>query len=258
MRTKTILFITGAFVSNAVWNNWKTYFEEKGYTTHAPAWPHKDAPAKVLRNRHPDAGIASLRLNDLVKYYANIIDNLPEQPVLIGHSLGGLIVQLLLQQKRGVAGVAIHPVPPQGVMTLKWSFYRAATPPLGLFTSAKKTYMMTFSQWQYAFTNGMTLQEQKDGYDDFALPESKLLLRDGLTSAAAINFKNPHAPLLFISGGADHIMPASLNFSNFKRYKDKNSITEYMEFEHSNHFVLGQPTWKNEANFIACWLEKNA
>ncbi|KGO94425.1 alpha/beta hydrolase [Flavobacterium subsaxonicum] len=257
-RSNTILFITGAFVSHTTWNNWKLFFEEKGFTTLAPAWPFKDAPAEVLRNRHPDSDLATLRLAELVEYYVNIILKMPEEPILIGHSMGGLIVQLLLQRKFGVAGVAIHSVPPQGVFTFKWSFYKSAMGPLGLFTSVKQTYLMPFKQWQYAFTNNMPLQDQKNAYESYAVPESKLLIRDGLSDAAKIDFKKQHAPLLFIAGSTDHIMPASLNFSNYKKYKNKESVIDYMEFEGSNHFVLGQPTWKNEANFIACWLENKS
>lgn len=254
-KSGTILFITGAFVSNAVWDNWKLYFEEKGYTTYAPAWPFKNASAEELRNRHPDKNIASIRLEDVIEYYANIANKLPERPILIGHSLGGLIVQLLLQRRLGIAGVAIHPVPPQGVISFEWSFIKSVFKTFGFFTSVKKTYLMSFAEWQYAFTNGMPQEKQVASYHDYVIPESKLVLRDGLTGAAKIDFKKPHQPLLILSGNTDHIMPASLNYSNYKKYKNKNSVTNYMEFEGSNHFVPGLPTWRNEASFIACWLE---
>ncbi|RDC56368.1 alpha/beta fold hydrolase [Pedobacter chinensis] len=257
-RSKTIIFITGAFVGNNSWTNWKQYFEDKGYTVFVPAWPFKDDSPEILRNRHPDADIASLRLTQLVEHYATIAAQLTEEPILIGHSLGGLIVQLLLQKQIGVAGVAIHSVPPQGVISFEWSFIKSVFNPLGFFTSAKKTYLMSFPEWQYAFTNGMPHEEQLTSYDEYVVPESKLVLRDGLTSAAKIDFKKPHAPLLILSGSIDHIMPASLNYSNYRKYKHKGSVTDYMEFEGSNHFVLGQPTWRNEAEFTARWLEENS
>jgi pimeloyl-ACP methyl ester carboxylesterase len=254
MNTKTVLFITGAFVTNNCWDNWKAYFEEKGYQVSAPSWPFKDAPAEVLRNRHPEASIGSIRLSQLVDHYAGIIEGLSEKPILIGHSMGGLIVQLLLQKGLGVAGVAIHSVPPQGVMTFKFSFFRSTFKPLGFFTPARKPHLMSFSEWKYAITNEMSLEDQKESYYDYATPESKLVLRDTLTKSAKIDFKRPHNPLLFVAGSIDHIMPASLNYSNFKKYKDKNSITEFKEFPGRNHFVLGQTTWKEDADYILRWL----
>src|SRR3954462_7196867 len=122
--SKPVLFITGAFVGNNCWDEWKMYFESKGYKTVAPPWPYKDASPEELRNRQPDAGIASNRLAALTDYYANITQGFAEQPILIGHSIGGLIVQLLLQQGLGTCGVAIHPVPPQGIITFKFSFLK--------------------------------------------------------------------------------------------------------------------------------------
>ena len=254
--SKTIVFITGAFVSNACWDKWKTYFEQKGYHTITPAWPHKDAPACTLRQRHPDAEIASQRLASLTAYFADIVAALPEKPILIGHSMGGLITQLLLQRNLAIAGIAIHSLQPKGIFTFKFSFYKAGWPALGFFTDARKTYLMSFAEWQYAFTNGMPYEEQKEAYYKLLTPESKLLVRDATTDAAKIDFAGPHAPLLFIAGSTDNFIPASLNYANYKKYKHRDSITEYEEFEGRNHYVLGQPGWEGHAAYILNWLSK--
>jgi pimeloyl-ACP methyl ester carboxylesterase len=254
--SKTIVFITGAFVSSDCWNEWKTYFEQQGYNTLAPAWPHKDAPACTLRQRHPDAEVASQRLANLTAYYEAIVRELPEKPILVGHSMGGLITQLLLQKGLAVAGVAIHSLQPQGIFTFKFSFYKAGWPALGFFTDAKKTYLMSFAEWQYAFTNRMPYDEQKDAYYMLAVPESKLVVRDATTDAAKIDFAKPHAPLLFLSGSTDRFIPASLNYSNYKRYSHPGSVTDYKEFAGRNHFVLGQPGWEEVAGYALNWLAK--
>lgn len=254
--SKTILFITGAFVSCHCWDDWKAWFQQKGYQTIAPPWPQKDAPATVLRQRQPDAGIASQRLAPLTAYFAAIARKLPEKPILIGHSMGGLIVQLLLQQDLGEAGIAIHSLQPKGILTFKWSFLKAGWGPLGFFTPANKSFLMSFSQWQYAFTNGMPYDEQKEAYYQLLTPESKLLVRDAITDAAKVDFKRPHAPLLFIAGSTDHFIPASLNRSNYKKYSNPNSVTDFKEFPDRNHFVLGQPGWEGHAAYILNWLEK--
>ncbi|MFC3361821.1 alpha/beta hydrolase [Pedobacter fastidiosus] len=254
--SKIIVFITGAFVSSDGWNDWKEYFEQQGYRTIAPAWPYKDAPACTLRQRHPDAEVASLRLTDLIAYFIGIVEALPEKPILIGHSMGGLITQLLVQKGLATAGIAIHSLQPQGIFTFKFSFYKAGWAALGFFTDAKKTFLMSFAQWQYAFTNSMSYEEQKDAYYKLLIPESKLVVRDATTSAAKIDFTRPHAPLLFLSGSNDHFIPASLNYTNYKKYTHTGSITDYKEFVGRNHFVLGQPGWQENANFILKWLNE--
>ena len=253
---KTILFITGAFIGNNCWDEWKIYFESKGYVTHSPAWPNKNAEPEVLRNLYPAPAIAANRLTTLTEHYAAIAESLPEKPIMIGHSIGGLIVQLLLQKGLAIAGVAIHSVPPQGIITFKWSFLKAGWGPLGFFTSTKKAFLMSFRQWQYAFTNGMDCDQQKESYYQYAIPESKLIVRDTITRAAKINFNHSHAPLLLTSGSTDHTIPASLNFANYKKYKKSNSVTHYKEFKGRNHFVLGQPTWKEDADYILNWLQQ--
>ncbi len=255
-QSRTIVFITGAFVHHSCWNEWKSYFESKGYNCIAPPWPGKDASAESLRNGHPDRVIASNRLNKLTEHYSDIIKGLAEKPILIGHSIGGLMVQLLLQRGLGVAGVAIRSVPPQGIITFKFSFLKSGWSALGFFTSTRKSYLMSFKKWQYAFTNGMDCEQQKKSYYQFAIPESKLVVRDTITSAAKVNFENPHAPLLLISGTDDHTIPASLNYSNYRKYKNSNSVTDYKEFRGRNHFVLGQLNWKENADYILSWLQK--
>lgn len=112
---------------------------------------------------------------------------------------------------------------------------------------------MRFKQWQYAFTNGMPEEWQERAYA-LAIPESKLVVRDTITAAAKVDFSKAHAPLLFISGSSDHTIPSSLNYDNYKKYKDRDSITDYKEFTGRNHFVLGQPGWQEVATYVQEWI----
>ncbi|HLP64706.1 alpha/beta hydrolase [Flavobacterium sp.] len=257
---KTIVLITGAFISNSGWNEWKSYYESKGYNVIAPAWPNKEGSVDYLRTSQHDHLIANLTLNEVVEYHAKIIDSLPEKPILIGHSFGGLIVQLLMQQDKGSVGIAYHSVPPKGVLTTKFSFIRSLWGPLGLFKSNKKTYLMSYSEWQYAFTNGMEESEQKAYYDKLVIPESRNVLWGALKKSGKVDFKKAHAPLLFVSGSTDNIIPAVLNKKTYKRYKKhqaEGSVTEYKEFKGRNHLAMSQPNWQEEADFILEWALKN-
>ena len=114
--------------------------------------------------------------------------------------------------------------------------------------------MMSFETWQYAFTNGMSLEDQRLSYEENTIPESKRAARGGLSFAAKVDFKKEHAPLLFIAGGNDHIIPASLNKRNFNRYKNSNSVTEFKQFDENNHFVVGLPNYETTAGYIYNWI----
>jgi pimeloyl-ACP methyl ester carboxylesterase len=255
INSKTIVFITGAFVSSNCWDDWKQYFTQRGYTCIAPPWPYKNGSAEELRNRQPnDSDLAQLTLLELVEHYAKIVEGCAEKPIVIGHSLGGLITQILVNRDLVAAGIAIHSLPPKGVIPYEFTFLKAGWKSLGFFTDVKKTYLMSFKDWQYAFVNGMPLEEQKKAYTTFTIPESKTVTRGGLTDAAKVDFNKQHAPLLLTAGSTDHIIPAHLNLRNFKRYAQNGSIVEYKEFPGRNHFVLGQPGWEGDAEFILNWI----
>jgi len=253
---KSIVFITGAFISSNCWDDWKPYFANEGYKCIAPPWPFKDAPAEELRNRPAKDPIASNTLGSLVDHFSSVITSLPEKPILIGHSLGGLIVQLLLQLDLGIAGVAIHSFPPQGVNRFWLSFLKILWEAMVLFSSAEETYLMPFSKWRLAIANGMDYEQQKALYYLYAVPESKRIIREALKCVARIDFNRPHAPLLITSGGSDKLIPPSLNYNNYKKYSNGNGVTEYIEFKAHTHLVFGVPTWKEEANCVLHWLQE--
>jgi pimeloyl-ACP methyl ester carboxylesterase len=250
----SIVFITGAFVTANCWDDWLAFFEHQGYACYAPAWPHKDAPAAVLRRQHPHSPIAQNGLLDVLKVYTDFIARLPAKPIVIGHSYGGLLVQLLLQQGTVAAGVAIESAPPLGVVAWSWALLRSVLPMLGLFSSLSTTFLPSFAQWQYAIANGLPLAEQQRAYERLLAPESKRVIRQALSRRARVDFSRPHAPLLFLAGSADRTMPAALNRANYQRYRHGQSITDYHELAGRSHAMLGQPTWPEDAALVLQWL----
>lgn len=253
---KTIMFITGAFISHACWKEWIVFFESKGYKTVAPPWLYKNELAVDLRQTHSESKIALIRLNNLLNYYIEIIDKLPEKPILIGHSYGGLLTQLLIQKELGSHGICINSIPPGNLMHFNFSFYKAIWNLSDDFTSTNKSYLMPFKTWQNYFTGQMSFEEQKEAYEVLLIPESKLIIRDIYSKSSKIDFKKKHNPLLFVSGSEDVFVPASLNNLNFKKYKNLHSITCYKEFQDFNHLSINQENWQIIADFIVNWLKK--
>jgi pimeloyl-ACP methyl ester carboxylesterase len=250
----SIVFITGAFIGNNCWDEWIEYFEKEGYNCIAPPWPFKVASAEELRNRRDDDAIASNTISSVTDHFKGIIKSLPEKPILVGHSLGGLIVQLLLQEGLGSAGVAIHSFPPSGVNSFRFSFITAIWETMMLFTSTRKTYMISFRKWRSSIANGNSYEEQKQLYYRYAIPESKKIIRDIYRCSTRIDFSKIRPPILFTSGSSDKLVPASLNYWNYKQYATVDSPAGYTEFNNHNHLVFGQPGWKEEAESVLCWL----
>jgi pimeloyl-ACP methyl ester carboxylesterase len=257
MKTKTIVLIHGMFMNPLCWEKWIPYYESKGYKVLAPGWPRRDKSVEELRKAHPDHELPKLKLNNVVDHIGNFIQGLEEKPAIIGHSMGGLVVQLLLQGDLAVAGVAIDPAPPAGVFTTAFSFLKANMPAINPFLLSQPV-MMTFEQFQYAFVNTLSQNEQRAAYDRFVVPESRGVPTSSLGAAGKIDFKKPHPPLLITAGGKDHIVPASLNKSNFNKYKASSSVTEFKEFPGGDHFFIGEKGWEEIADYSLAWLEKVA
>jgi pimeloyl-ACP methyl ester carboxylesterase len=260
MGSKNIIFIHGMFMTPLCWEQWLPYFEAHGYTCIAPAWPGRDKPIETLRAAHPDPQLGKLDLTAVVQHMAAEIRKLDEKPILIGHSMGGLAVQLLLQRDLAVAGVAIDSAPPAGVFTTKWSFLKANWPMINPFISKYQPRLMPFEAFQYAFVNTLPLAEQRAAYDRYVVPESRGIPRESLTSTARIDFKKPHPPLLLIAGSDDHIVPAALNKTNYSKYRassqPSSSVTDFKEFAGRVHFIIGQKNWEEVAGYILGWLNE--
>ncbi len=254
MQTKHIVFIHGMFMTPLCWENWIADYQSKGYSCIAPAWPGRDQPIDVQRKKHPDPELGRLNLQAVVECMEAAIQSVGGEPVLIGHSMGGLVVQLLLQKGRGSAGVAIDPAAPQGVLTTAWSYIRSNFPSINPFVPASQPVEMSFERFQYAFVNTLPLEQQRAAYDRYVVPESRGVPWQSLSSVARVDFKKPHAPLLITAGEKDHIIPPSLNKSNYQRYKAGNSVTELKVFPGRDHFIIGEPGWQEVADFVLSWL----
>ena len=172
----SVIFIHGMFVTPLCWSGWINRFNARGILCEAPAWPHHDGVPADLRKQHPNAALGRLTLDELFAHFEAIVKKQPSPPVLVGHSMGGLIVQTLINRGLGARGVAIDSAPAKGVTVLRWSMLRSNLPIL--FGSAP--VLLSESQWRYAFDNTSSPEEAHAHYDKQLVPESKLVGRGAL------------------------------------------------------------------------------
>ncbi|HEU5078251.1 MAG TPA: alpha/beta hydrolase [Opitutaceae bacterium] len=250
----SIIFIHGMFLNPKSWRDWRQYFEAQGYRTSAPAWPLHDGDPFDLRNNIP-MDLGKLTLEEVVQEFANIAARESERPILIGHSLGGLIVQRLVDQDLACAGVCISSVAPNGMMSADWHLLKntmSITNPL----KGDRPYIMTEEGFYQNFGNSMSREESNLAYTEFAVHESRNVLRDTLGKAGRIDVSLPHVPLLFIAGDQDHIIPDKLNKKNAEAYTDTNSIVEFKLFSGRSHFIYDEENWQEIANYTNDWLSR--
>ena len=184
-------------MNSKTWEPWVAYFEQLGYTCYAPDYLFHDKEIADIRSTS-QPGFSALTFNDLYTQYGNFIDSLPESPILIGHSMGGLLVQKLLNNDKGIAGISISSAPPVGIITLKWSFLRAILPiinPCMLNT----LYRPSLNWFKYAFAHTLSDSEVREAYDTYVIPESRNVPRTSTLWGGFIHFKRKQNPLLMIA-----------------------------------------------------------
>ncbi len=252
IQSKTIVFIHGLFMNPVSWDSWIKFYEAKGYTCYAPAYAyHEGNPADLRAN--PDKKLGKLTFGQVIDSLSAFIDKLPEKPILIGHSMGGLAVQKLIALNKGVAGICIDAAPPKGIFSFKGSFLKANLPVINPL-KGNSLFLPSVKWFHYAFSNTMTMEETQIIYNKFVVPESRNIPRSSTKKDGKIDFKKPHNPLLIIAGEKDHIIPASLNKKNFEAYKDKNSKTDFKEFAGRTHYICGQTGWEEVATYVNDWI----
>ena len=260
MAKRTIVFIHGLWIHASSWQPWMDFFKQNGYETLNPPWPGDSATVAECRaNPQP---IANRGVTEIADSYAKVIETLSEPPILIGHSFGGLLTQILLGRGIAAAGVAIDPAPVKGVWQLPFSVLKASFPVLGNPFNFTKAKSLTFDHFRYGFANAVPEKEARELYDRWTIPAPcRPLFQAGLATFAGsetkVNTANTtRGPLLITGGEKDHISPPILGQASAKKY-NSSVITEFKLFEGRGHSLIVDQGWKEIAAYSLTWLNKH-
>jgi pimeloyl-ACP methyl ester carboxylesterase len=255
-----LMLIHGAWLSTRSWENYVDYFGTRGFAVSAPEWPRKKGDVEEMRETAEES--AGLGVQEIVDHYATLIGELAQPPVLVGHSYGGLFVELLLDRGLGRAGVAMSPAPPKGILKLPFSTLKAGAPALAHPSKRHGVVTLTLEEFTYGFVNTFSAGDAAAAYDRYAVPETGQIFYEAgfanfhLHPPTEVHFKNgARAPLLIVGAGEDHTVPASLSKAQFKRYEDSPARTDYIEFKGRPHLHMTAPDWPEVAAAIDSWLD---
>jgi len=261
----TVVLVHGFWVTPLSWEKWVERYEGRGYRVLTPTYPGFEVGVEALRE--DPSPIEALTLPAVVEHIGGIIAELERPPIIIGHSAGGLLTQILLDHGFGAAGVAIDSVPAEGVRVVPVSQIRSLFPILKNPANRHKAVGFTPEQWHYAFANTLSRAESDEAYERYHIPASGRLVWVGATANFTpghqenyVDFKNEdRAPLLFIAGSEDNIMPPAVNQSNVKHYRHARSVTHYKEFPGRSHYsVIGHDGWEEVADYALEWATEHA
>jgi len=260
----TVVLINGLWMTSLSWEHWVDRYSKKGYKVIARSWPGMEGDIEDLRRNPPDE-LGKLGVTEIADHYDAIVREQSSPPIIMGHSFGGLMTQILVDRGLGAAGVAIDSAPAKGVLGLPFSTLKVSLPFTVNPFNLNKVGALSEGQFHYAFGNLLGEEESKKAFERYAVPGPDHVLFQASVanfnprSATAVNFHNDdRPPLLMIAGGKDHIVPASTTKANFNLYRKSKAVTDYKEFPERSHFTLGQAGWEEVADYALNWALEHA
>jgi pimeloyl-ACP methyl ester carboxylesterase len=256
-----VVFVHGLWLLDSSWDRWATFFEEAGYAAVTPGWPD-DPPSVEEAREHPEV-FAGKSVGDIAAYQQQIVERLDRKPAIIGHSFGGLLVQILAGRGLSAVTVAIDPAPSRGVLPLPIAALKSSSAVLSNPTNRHKSVALTFEQFQYGFGNAVTEEEAKELYETYHVAGSGV----PVFQAAAANF-NPRSelkadnkaadrgPMLVISGELDHQVPHAIAKATYKRQAKNKDVTEFTEIEGRGHSLTIDAGWREVAQVSLDFVQR--
>ncbi|MFF4728612.1 alpha/beta hydrolase [Streptomyces mirabilis] len=260
-RRTPVVLIHGLWLHSSSWRPWVELLQAEGFAPLAPGWPGEPDSVSDARS-HPQA-MAGAGIHDVTEHYASLIKALPAEPVLIGHSFGGLIAQKLLGLGFGRAAVAIDPAPIKGVKPLPFTQLRSAFPVLRNPANRSRTVSLTAVQFRYAFGNAIPQQESDALFEEYAVPapgrplfEAAFANFSRRSPAAAVTGNAHRGPLLLMSGQRDHTVPDVVTRAAYKLYGDSPAATDLKQFPDRGHSLVVDRGWRAVADGALGWLAR--
>jgi pimeloyl-ACP methyl ester carboxylesterase len=256
-----VVFIHGLWLLPSSWDNWADVFEQAGYAALTPDWP--DDPATIEEARANPEVFAKKTLKQIADHTAEAIGALDKKPVLIGHSTGGLLAQMLAGRGFSSATVAIDPGVFRGVLPLPASVLKGVGPFLLDPRTRGRAITLTFDQFTYGWANALDEKEAKELYETFHVAGSGMaLVQMGNANLnpwteSKVDTKNPdRGPLLIIDGEKDHTVPWAIANAAYKRQRRNPGVTEIVQIPNRGHSLTIDHGWREVAETALAFVKR--
>ncbi|MET7703415.1 alpha/beta hydrolase [Streptomyces sp. NPDC005485] len=258
MNRTPVVFIHGTWLHALSWESWAERFAGRGFLARMPGWPGE--PAAVREMRTSSERLAGMGLDVLTDHYAGIVRSFETAPVIVGHSVGGLIAQHLIGANIGRAAVAIASAPINDIQLPEppgrlWAPGRAV--------GSQELVSLSPEQFHHAFANTAAAAESDRLFERYAVPTPRRLIADlGHTGAVrsprtVVDVGNAdRGPLLLVSGQEDLLVPDAVTRAAYKQYGDSTAVTDLKQFADRAHSLVIDSGWKFVADYVLGWLEE--
>jgi pimeloyl-ACP methyl ester carboxylesterase len=258
-----VVFIHGLWLLPSSWANWADLCTQAGYAPLTPDWP--DDPETVEQARANPGVLAGKTLEQVAGHTAEIISALDRKPVVMGHSTGGLLAQMLAGRGLAAATVAIDPGVFRGVLPLPPPVLKGVGPFLVNPLTRSRAITLTFNQFTYSWANALDEKEARELYGTFHVAGSGIsLVQMGNANLnprtqAKVNTTNPNrGPLLIIDGEKDHTVPWAIANAAYQRQRRNPAVTEIVKIPNRGHSLTIDHGWREVAQTALGFIRRFA
>ncbi|HEY0259306.1 MAG TPA: alpha/beta hydrolase [Lacisediminihabitans sp.] len=251
--TRPVVFVHGLWLLSSSWDRWRALFEDNGYATIAPGWP--DDPDTVEEAKRDPSVFAHKMVGQVTDHYLDAIAKLDHEPVVIGHSFGGLIALKIAGEGAAAATVAIDNAPFQGVLPLPVSSLKSSAPVLTNPTNVGKAVALTLEQFTYGWANNLEADEAKELWETYHVPAPGAPLFQAATanfnpfSETKVDTRNPErGPVLIIAGANDNTVPLAITRATYNLEKKNAGETRITEIPGRGHSLVIDHGWREVAD----------
>ncbi|WP_372969603.1 alpha/beta hydrolase [Microbacterium sp.] len=262
-----IVLIHGLWMTPKSWNTWAERFRAQGHEVIIPGWPGiEDRSVEDIR-RNP-AALKGIGLKQIADNYERIIRALPVKPIIMGHSFGGVLTQMLADRGLGAAYVGVAPGQTAGVTALPLSTLWTGTPILSNPFAVNGAKPLSKRHFHFTFGNDLPRAASNALWEEYAVNSYNKVFFEGVTSVlnekggvTHVDYaRTDRAPLLVITGGIDHVVPPAIGRAIVKKYRSSGSpaIVDYKEYAGRTHRLVSQDGWEEIADYALTWAVAHA
>lgn len=251
--TNTLLMIHGMWGGPFYWANFRSVLEPLGWHCVATTLPYHGMDPRAP----PDPRLGRTSVLDYAAALEKEIDALGESPILVGHSMGGLLAQMLCARGRARAAVLLAPAWPAGIFGLSPSVLKSFLPVMRRWGFWRKPMRQPFAAAAYSMLHLLPAAQQRAIYAQFVYESGRAAAEIGLWPldrhrASRVDPAKVTCPLLVIAGSQDRVTPAHVVRRVARRYGER---AHFHPFENHAHWLVGEPGWEQVADYVAQWLE---
>jgi len=262
-----IVLVHGLWMTPKSWDTWAEYFRARGHEVIVPGWPGIDdrEVADIRSNPEPLRGVG---LKQIADHYERIIRALPRRPIIMGHSFGGVITQMLADRGLGAAYVGVEPGQAAGVTTLPLSTLWTGTPILSNPFDRNGAKPISKAHFHFTFGNDLSRAESDAVWEQYAVNSYNRVFFEGVASTlderggvSHVDYaRSDRAPFLVLTGEIDHVVPPAIGRAIVKKYRSTGSpaLVDYKEFPGRTHRIVSQDGWEEVADYALTWAVEHA